>query len=111
MRRSGSTPVWAFVVGGLFVLAGLWALLNGIACAALLRSVGPSSPSSPSPFCGTYEWGGALLLVLGIALPIGVLLASRHGRGTSGRAIREPMTERRPPTDSPGSGTRMDGSR
>ena len=89
MRRSGNPPVWAFVVGGLFVLAGLWALLNGIACAALLNSVGPSGPTpSASQFCGTYEWGGALLLVLGIALPIGAVLASRHGRRASGRAIR-----------------------
>ena len=88
MRRSGTTPVWAFVVGALFVLAGLWALLNGIACAALLNSVGPSMASVPSQFCGTYEWGGALLLGLGIALPIGVVLASHHGRGASGRAIR-----------------------
>jgi hypothetical protein len=86
--KRGATPVWVFVVGALFVLAGLWALLNGIACAALLNSVGPSIPSGPSQFCGTYEWGGALLLVLGIALPIGVALASRHGRGASGRAIR-----------------------
>jgi hypothetical protein len=87
MKR-GAAPVWAFVVGGLFVLAGLWALLNGIACAALLNSVGPSMPSGPSQFCGTYEWGGAVLVVLGIALPIGAVLASRHGRGASGRAIR-----------------------
>jgi len=87
MKR-GASPVWAFVVGALFVLAGLWALLNGLACAALLNSAGPSMTSGPSQFCGTYEWGGALLLVLGIALPIGVVLASRHGRGASGRAIR-----------------------
>jgi hypothetical protein len=89
MKRSG-TPVWAFVVGGLFILAGLWALLNGLACAALTNSLpsGGSAPTGVSQFCGTYEWGGVLLLVLGIALPIGAVLASRHGRGSSGRAIR-----------------------
>jgi hypothetical protein len=90
MKR-GNAPVWAFVVGALFVLAGLWALLNGLACAAITNSL-PSGSSGPatgvSQFCGTYEWGGALLLVLGIALPIGAVLASRHGRGSSGRAIR-----------------------
>ena len=89
MKRGG-TPVWAFVVGGLFILAGLWALLNGLACAALTNSLpwGGSEPTGVSQFCGTYEWGGVLLLVLGIALPIGAVLASRHGRGSSGRAIR-----------------------
>ena len=87
MKR-GASPAWAFVVGAVFVLAGLWALLNGIACAALLNWLGHRRPSGPSQFCGTYEWGGALLLGLGIALPIGVVLASRHGRGASGRAIR-----------------------
>ena len=92
MKRGG-TPVWAFVVGGLFVLVGLWALLNGLACAALASSLpsgssGPSVPTGVSQFCGTYEWGGAALLVIGIALPIGAVLASRHGRGSSGRAIR-----------------------
>ena len=89
MKR-GATPVWAFVVGALFVPAGLWALLSGLACAALTNSLpsGGSAPTGVSQFCGTYEWGGALLLVLGIALPIGAVLASRHGRGSSGRAIR-----------------------
>ena len=86
----GRSPIWAFVVGALFVLAGLWALLSGLACAALTNSLpsGGSAPTGVSQFCGTYEWGGALLLVLGIALPIGAVLASRHGRGSSGRAIR-----------------------
>ena len=88
MKRSGNPPVWAFVVGALFVLAGLWALLNEIACAALLNSVGPSMPSGPSQFCGTYEWGGALLLGLGVALPIDAVLGSRHESRPSGRAIR-----------------------
>ena len=89
MKRGG-TPVWAFVVGGLFILAGLGSLLNGLACAALTNSLpsGGSAPTGVSQFCGTYEWGGALLLVLGIALPVGVVLASRHGRAASGRAIR-----------------------
>ena len=89
MKRN-STPVWAFVVGGFFAVVGLWALLNGLACAALTNSL-PSAGSAPttvSQFCGTYEWGGAMLLVLGIALPIGAVLASRHGRGSSGREIR-----------------------
>jgi hypothetical protein len=88
--KHGNTPVWAFVVGALFVLAGLWSLLNGLACAAITSSLPPGSGPAPavSQFCGTYEWGGALLLVLGIALPIGAVLASRHGRGSSGRAIR-----------------------
>lgn len=89
MKR-GATQVWAFVVGALFVLAGLWSLLNGLACAALTNPLpsGGSAPTGVSQFCSTYEWGGALLLVLGIALPIGAVLASRSGRGASGRAIR-----------------------
>ena len=64
MRRSGTTPVWAFVVGALFAFADRVAVLRD------------------------HEGGGALMLGRGIALPIGVVLASHHGRGASGRAIR-----------------------
>ncbi len=84
MKKRGGAPVWAFVIGALFVLAGLWALLNGLACADLTSSLpgGPGAGSGISGFCGTYEAGGALLIVLGIAIPVvAVLRRSRAGRG------------------------------
>ncbi|MHB8430198.1 MAG: hypothetical protein ACYDDZ_06660 [Acidimicrobiales bacterium] len=95
MRRGG-TPVWAFAAGALFVLVGAWALLNGLACAALTSSLPPSPGpgSSVSQFCGTYEWGGAFLVALGILIPLVAILASHHGRGASGRAIRSSSRSR-----------------
>ena len=79
-RQRGGTSIWVVVIGLLFVLVGLWALFNGLACAAVTNSLTNGMLNGASQFCTTYEVGGALLLVLGIVLALGSVLAPRYRR-------------------------------
>ena len=88
--RHGGAPLWAFIVGGLFAVAGAWLIVNGLTCQAALAVLpsGSAGTSSLSGICGTYEAGGVALLVVGVTIPILALLVSLRGRGSrSGRRV------------------------
>ena len=80
---SGRTPVWALVLGGLFILVGVWVLIQGLSCASVTSSIPGGSGSlfsGLSGVCTTYEWGGAFLLILGLVLIVVPAVASSGKR-------------------------------
>ncbi len=87
MSRGGS-PVWAFVLGGLFALGGAWLIINGLTCQSAVNLVpGSTANSGLSGVCQSYEWGGIALLAIGIVIPLVAVLASRRSGAGSGRRV------------------------